>query len=75
MSKSSDRRNATANRMTNAIVEELFVNGAGVEAERLVLEGANGRDLGGLCKGVVIDRVLAILKAGLKEFHGAVVHG
>ncbi len=66
MSKTSDRRANIANRMTNAIVEELFVNGNGEYADRLVLMNALDRDIGGLCKRAVVQRVQRIIKAGLK---------
>lgn len=67
MSKASDRRRRAANRATNAIIDELFVNGIGEEADRLVLTSKDGRDLGGLCKDAVIDRVRKVILATMKE--------
>ncbi|GAA5137414.1 hypothetical protein GCM10023213_14050 [Prosthecobacter algae] len=43
------------------LARELFTNGCGSVADRLVLEGRGGRDLGGLCFGVVVDRIRAWL--------------
>jgi hypothetical protein len=39
------------------IVADLFVNGNGDEAHRLVLMTADGRDLGGWCRQSVVDRI------------------
>lgn len=44
------------------ILNELFINGFGQEADRLVLTTKEGRDLGGWCRKAVHDRLLAILK-------------
>ena len=43
----------------DALVDELFVNGMGREADRLVLTTKEGGDLGGWCKGAVRDRIQA----------------
>lgn len=53
------------------IADDLFVNGAGVEAERLVLERRRGQyrdDIGGWSKTAVVDRITRVLRAaeGLK---------
>lgn len=43
-------------------VDGLFVNGSGQRATRLVLFcDATQRDLGGWCKGAILDRLLAAL--------------
>ena len=51
-------------------VDELFVNGQGEQAHRLVLTGMDGRDLGGWCKQAVIntiERALTARKDGSDE--------
>jgi hypothetical protein len=47
------------------IVDSLFVNGQGDVAERLVLTSKHGRDLGGWCRGAIVDRILDGLSAFL----------
>jgi len=49
------------------IVAELFRNGAGEEAERLVLEGASTRDLGGWNREAVRTLVVRVLEGA--EWH------
>lgn len=44
------------------VVNDLFVNGQGEPADRLVLSQA-GRDIGGWCRGAIIDRLEAALSA------------
>lgn len=43
------------------IADELFVNGIGQEAERLVLELPGGKDGGGWSKSSVIGRICQVL--------------
>ena len=43
----------------DALVADLFTNGLGEEAERLVLVDARNRDLGGWCRTAVTDRIRA----------------
>ena len=43
------------------VADELFHNGSGEEADRLVLWDKNGRNLGGWCWGAVRDRVAGIV--------------
>lgn len=45
------------------IVKELFINGQGSKADRLVLTTSDGRDLGGWCERAVVD----VIVNGLKE--------
>lgn len=54
-------------RLAEAIVEDLFRNGAGEEAERLVMLLQHGRDGGGWCRGAVRDRVTEILNNPTEE--------
>jgi hypothetical protein len=52
-----------AKRLAHAIAEELFVNGMGKHAERLVLTDAEGRDLGGWGREPVEDLIRDIIAA------------
>jgi len=45
------------------IADDLFRNGSGQKAERLVLELSDGRNGGGWCRRAVVDRVNAKLRA------------
>ena len=49
------------------VVDELFVNGSGARAERQVLVDASGRDLGGWCRGAIVDRVVAAFEGGTED--------
>lgn len=49
--------------LVEKIVEDLFTNGFGQKAERLVLTSVDGRDLGGWCRGAMRDRILDGLNA------------
>lgn len=51
----------TAGEIALLIARDLFRNGQGQVAIRLVLELKGGRDGGGWCRGAVVDRVEAIL--------------
>lgn len=57
-SQSTDPFEALADR----IVADLFRNGAGQEADRLVLTSKDGRDLGGWSRGPVRDVILRELR-------------
>ena len=46
------------------IVTQLFVNGNGQQAHRLVLTSADGRDLGGWCQRAVVDNILKHMREG-----------
>jgi hypothetical protein len=46
------------------LVDRLFSNGTGQEAERLVLTSSCGENLGGWCKRAVIDQVLEAFRRG-----------
>lgn len=46
------------------VVDELFRNGCGDEAQRLVLMTADGRNLGGWCREAVTDRLVKHLRKG-----------
>jgi hypothetical protein len=48
-------------REAEALTENLFTNGSGARADRLVLtiDGPPTRDLGGWCRGAVIDQLEA----------------
>jgi hypothetical protein len=48
--------------IANEIVEQLFTNGFGNVAERLVMLSANGRNLGGWSQDAVRDQVLKVLE-------------
>ena len=56
----------TLEEMIETAVDELFRNGAGQEAERLVLTTREGRDLGGWCKSVIRDKITGLI-AELKQ--------
>lgn len=49
--------------LAERIAHEIFVNGSGEEADRLVLTSRAGRDLGGWCKGVIADKINEVLNA------------
>jgi hypothetical protein len=55
----------TAKRIATLIVDDLFQNGTGDKAERLVLtiNGPPKRDLGGWSRGPMIDRIADMLSA------------
>lgn len=50
--------------LAEQIADELFVNGFGERAERLVLLDDAGRNLGGWSKTAVVDRITACLERG-----------
>ena len=52
-------------RIAQAIVEELFCNGSGERADRLVLMTREGRDLGGWGQGPVRDVIARVVAAHL----------
>ena len=52
----------TAHEIALLIADDLFRNGQGQVAVRLVSQLEGGRDGGGWCQGAVVDRVEAILK-------------
>jgi len=56
----------TARERATLVVEELFTNGFGDKAQRLVLEMEDGRDGGGLSRAPIIDRIEAALLAHVK---------
>lgn len=49
--------------MAAEIAADLFVNGAGQHADRLVLVAVDGRDLGGWCEGAARDRIADRIRA------------
>lgn len=53
-------------KIATAIADNLFVNGNGTHAERLMLVGADGRDLGGWCKQAVVDVIVDELKPAVR---------
>lgn len=57
--KNIDREAMT---IATELAGELFINGGGDMADRLKLEGANGRNLGGLCFGAARDRLAGKIK-------------
>lgn len=61
-SKKEDDGEARRSRV-DAFVRELFTNGVGQRAERLVLLSDECRSLGGWCERAVADRVEAFLIA------------
>jgi len=50
-------------KLAATIADDLFTNGSGDEAERLVLELTGGRDGGGWCKVAVVGRIERALNA------------
>ena len=57
------------------LVEDLFVNGFGDRAETLTLTTAGGDDVGGWCRGAIVDRIremiaLPVPLSSLKEIAG-----
>jgi len=50
-----------AEALAKRIAEELFVNGFGDKAYRLVLTSRDGRDLGGWGEGPLTDRIAGLL--------------
>lgn len=53
--------------LVNAIVEDLFRNGDGREAARLVLTSREGGDLGGWNRIAVTDRIVRAIAPALDE--------
>lgn len=49
------------------IADDLFRNGGGQVAERLVLELPDGREGGGWCHSAAIDRIATILQASIPQ--------
>lgn len=49
-------------KQVDELVEKLFRNAFGEQADRLVLMTADGKDLGGWCKKAIKDRILAAEK-------------
>lgn len=47
--------------VSEKIVDDLFVNGQGQEAERLVLMSCDRKDLGGWSRRAVVDRIVQAL--------------
>jgi hypothetical protein len=58
-----------AERLAQAIIEDLFTNGVGEKAERLKLEGPRGNDLGGWGKIAARKRVATIIEQHLEKPH------
>lgn len=48
--------------LAEKIAEQLFMNGMGEEANRLVLELPGKRDGGGWCKQAVVDVIMSVLE-------------
>lgn len=55
-----------ARKLATETADELFTNGSGEHAKRLVLEGENKRDLGGWCEDVVVERLTRWIQAPRK---------
>lgn len=51
----------TAKLLAEAIVEDLFINGFGQEAQRLICVDGNEKDLGGWCRAAAQSRIEKIL--------------
>jgi len=58
---------AQINRLALAITSDLFVDGCGERASRLVLEHYSGRNLGGWCQAAVQDVIIRHLKGGDRQ--------
>lgn len=55
-----------AMKAAQAVTDDLFINGFGEHAERLVLwRDTTKQDLGGLCPGVVRDRIASAIDAAV----------
>jgi hypothetical protein len=52
--------------VAETIADELFVNGFGEQADRLVLLDDAGRNLGGWSKTAVVDRITACIERETK---------
>lgn len=50
-------------KVAREIADDLFHNGVGQEADRLVLTLQPNRDIGGWCKQAVVDRIASALSA------------
>lgn len=48
--------------LATKIADALFTNGFQEKARRIVLEAADGRDLGGLCRGAVVDIICDVMR-------------
>lgn len=59
----SERSISGARKFAEALARELFTNGSGDVAQRLVLsiDKPSHRDLGGWCEAVIIDKIEAAL--------------
>jgi hypothetical protein len=55
----------TATKFTKAIAKDLFTNGAGETADRLVMFNKNGHDRGGWSEVAVSDRIKRVLAGEL----------
>ena len=65
-------RSVPIERLANQIADRLFTNGAGEQADRLVLfkevvSGDKKCDLGGWCRHAVVHQVLEVLQSGQPE--------
>lgn len=50
------------NEIADALIRDMFRNGFGEQAERLVLTAADGRNLGGWSRNGARSRILSLLK-------------
>ena len=60
----SDNKTREANnrlRLARKIARDLFTSGTKQHADRLVLTGSNGRDMGGWCEEAAADRIAEVL--------------
>lgn len=57
--------------IAESITNQLFTNGLGNEAQRLVLMSKHGKDLGGWCRKAVMDRVVECLEENKNSFKKA----
>ena len=60
----NERLRAIVELLPKQIADDLFVNGSGDKADRLMLVDENNRDLGGWCHQAVVDRAAALARAG-----------
>ncbi len=70
-------KNVEIRQLASAVARDLFTNGAGERAQRLVLtiDGPPRRDLGGWAEGVVTDTIADALVEVLRRFNeGATPH-
>lgn len=67
MSRTGSALQSKAQRVTRAIVDDLYTNAFGERGKRLAIKADDEHDLGGWCKEAAESRVYAIVIAALKD--------